>query len=76
MKSQTPEGPTCSILEACALVGVSRRTIYNWLSAGKLEYGRTAGGAVRILIESLWRDPKYQRPVNFNLRVLPEPEVI
>lgn len=44
-----------SIKHACQLAGVSRRTIYNWLNAGKLEYQRTAGGAVRILPASLFR---------------------
>jgi excisionase family DNA binding protein len=47
---------TISIMKACEMVGVSRRTIYNWLSAGKLEYVRTAGGSVRIFADSLWRD--------------------
>jgi predicted site-specific integrase-resolvase len=36
---------------------VSRRTIYNWLSSGKIEYVRTAGGSVRIFVDTLWRDP-------------------
>jgi excisionase family DNA binding protein len=45
-------------MKACELVGVSRRTIYNWLSAGKVEYVRTAGGSVRIFVDTLWRDPK------------------
>jgi excisionase family DNA binding protein len=48
---------TLSILQACAHVGVSRRTIYNWINSGKVEYVRTAGGAVRIFADSLWRDP-------------------
>ena len=51
------ERKTISIMKACELVGVSRRTIYNWLSAGKIEYVRTAGGSVRIFVDSLWRDP-------------------
>ena len=34
---------------------MSRRTIYNWMSAGKVQYVRTAGGAVRIYEDSLWR---------------------
>ena len=50
------ERKTISIMKACELVGVSRRTIYNWLSAGKVEYVRTAGGSVRIFVDSLWRD--------------------
>jgi excisionase family DNA binding protein len=52
----TGERRTISIMKACAVVGVSRRTIYNWLSAGKIEYVRTAGGSVRIFVDSLWRD--------------------
>jgi len=44
-------------MKACELVGVSRRTIYNWLSSGKIEYVRTAGGSVRIFADTLWRDP-------------------
>lgn len=48
---------TVSIMKACELVGVSRRTIYNWLAAGKLEHVRTAGGSVRIFVEGLYRDP-------------------
>jgi excisionase family DNA binding protein len=46
-----------SIAQACTSVGVSRRTIYNWMSAGKVQYVRTAGGAVRIFEDSLWRRP-------------------
>ena len=41
--------------EACGQVGVSRRTIYNWMASGKVEYVRTAGGAVRIFSDTLWR---------------------
>lgn len=47
---------TLSIMKACEAVGVSRRTIYNWISAGKVEYVRTAGGSIRIFTDSLWRD--------------------
>jgi excisionase family DNA binding protein len=51
------ERKTISIMKACELVGVSRRTIYNWLSSGKIEYVRTAGGSVRIFVDTLWRTP-------------------
>ena len=44
-------------MKACEVVGVSRRTIYNWISAGKVEYVRTAGGSIRIFADSLWRSP-------------------
>ena len=53
------ERKTISIMKACELVGVSRRTIYNWLSSGKIEYVRTAGGSVRIFVDTLWRDPHH-----------------
>jgi excisionase family DNA binding protein len=47
---------TLSIMKACEVVGVSRRTIYNWIQAGKVEYVRTAGGSIRIFADTLWRD--------------------
>jgi excisionase family DNA binding protein len=55
---------TLSIMKACEVVGVSRRTIYNWISAGKVEYVRTAGGSIRIFADTLWRDAAGpQRPM-------------
>jgi excisionase family DNA binding protein len=51
------ERQTVSIMKACEMVGVSRRTIYNWIAAGKVEYVRTAGGSIRIFQDSLWRQP-------------------
>ena len=56
---------TLSIMKACEAVGVSRRTIYNWIAAGKVEYVRTAGGSIRIFADTLWRDAS-ERPVNAN----------
>jgi excisionase family DNA binding protein len=49
---------TVSIPRACELVGVSRRTIYNWIASGKIQYVRTAGGSVRIFADTLWREPE------------------
>jgi excisionase family DNA binding protein len=64
IRGQLPETPmmmierkTISIMKACELVGVSRRTIYNWIASGKIEYVRTAGGSVRIFVDTLWREP-------------------
>jgi excisionase family DNA binding protein len=54
---------TISIAQACEQVGVSRRTIYNWITAGKVEYVRTAGGSIRIFADSLWRRPEESRRV-------------
>jgi excisionase family DNA binding protein len=48
---------TLSIRKACEVVGVTRCTIYNWITAGKIEYVRTAGGAIRIFSDTLWRPP-------------------
>jgi excisionase family DNA binding protein len=53
---------TLSIMKACEVVGVSRRTIYNWIAAGKVEYVRTAGGSIRIFADTLWRDPSASCP--------------
>lgn len=44
-----------SINDAARLASVSRRTIYQWLNSGHLEYVRTVGGAVRIYTDSLFR---------------------
>jgi len=52
----TVDRKTVSIPRACELVGVSRRTIYNWMAGQKVEYVRTAGGSVRIFVDTLWRD--------------------
>jgi excisionase family DNA binding protein len=53
---------TVSIAHAGELVGVSRRTIYNWISGGKVQYVRTAGGAIRIFEDTLWRQPEETEP--------------
>ncbi len=50
---------TISIRKACDLVAVSRRTIYNWMASGKVEYVRTAGGSVRIFVDTLWQMPRW-----------------
>lgn len=48
---------TVSIPKACEVAQVSRRTIYYWIAAGKLEYMRTAGGSIRIYVDTLFREP-------------------
>lgn len=47
-----------TIPQACELLHVHRRTIYNWLAKGKLTTRRTAGGTLRILKSSLWTEPE------------------
>jgi excisionase family DNA binding protein len=58
MEMMLLERKTVSIPRACELVGVSRRTIYNWIAGGKVQYVRTAGGSVRIFADTLWREPE------------------
>ena len=53
IEAMTTERKTVSIMKACALVDVSRRTIYNWIASGKVEYVRTAGGSIRIFVDTL-----------------------
>ena len=45
-----------SITHASQLADVTRRTIYHWIEDGKVEYVRTAGGSIRIFVDTLWRD--------------------
>jgi len=65
------ERKAISIMKACELVGVSRRTIYNWITAGKVEYVRTAGGSIRIFVDSLWRDAHVDAPTVTQLYTTP-----
>ena len=57
--AMTADRKTISINRACELVGVSRRTIYNWIASGKVQYVRTAGGSVRIFVDTLWQPPNH-----------------
>jgi excisionase family DNA binding protein len=43
------------------LTGMSRRTIYNWIAAGKVTYVRTTSGLIRIHVDTLWRDADMSR---------------
>jgi excisionase family DNA binding protein len=56
------ERRTISIAQACDLAGVSRRTIYNWITAGKIESVKTSRGLRRIVADTLWRDGDIQEP--------------
>lgn len=55
---EQPHRETFRIDQACTVVGVSRRTMYNWIKAGKVETVRTAGGSQRVYVDTLWRTPK------------------
>lgn len=47
--------PTLTVVQAMAVMQVSRRTIDNWMAKGKVEVKRTAGNCPRIVTSSLWR---------------------
>lgn len=42
-----------TIMQACRIAGVKRRTIYNWMKRGWIEYARTPSGSVRIYADQL-----------------------
>ncbi len=46
-------GRSVSLDQACELLQVSRRTVYNWIREGRLQTIRTLGGSQRVLIESV-----------------------
>jgi excisionase family DNA binding protein len=48
-------GRSVSLDHAAQRLGVSRRTIYNWIRDGRLETIRTIGGSQRVLVESMDR---------------------
>lgn len=46
---------TISAEQACRLAEVSRHTLFNWIAAGRVEYVRTASGAIRIYVDTLYK---------------------
>jgi len=46
-------GRSVSLDQACQVLQVSRRTVYNWIRDGRLQTIRTIGGSQRVLVESL-----------------------
>ena len=45
-------GRSVSLDHAAELLGVSRRTIYNWIREGRLQTIRTLGGSQRVVLDS------------------------
>ena len=46
-------GRSVSLEQACLMLQISRRTVYNWIREGRLQTIRTLGGSQRVLLESL-----------------------
>lgn len=51
------ERPKVNTVQAAAIARVSRRTIYNWVQWGWVEYAHTPSGGVRIYVDTLLRKP-------------------
>jgi predicted site-specific integrase-resolvase len=50
-------------VQAAAIAGISRRTLYLWVQLGRVEVTRTASGQLRIFADTLFqRDPRGRRP--------------
>lgn len=61
MSSATTTTRWISPSAAAAVAGVSRRTIYNWLKAGRLNWRRRVSGLIAIDEASLWAEYQGQR---------------
>ncbi len=58
-------GRSVSLEQACQILQVSRRTVYNWIRDGRLQTIRTIGGSQRVLLESMRQAAAApMRPVN------------
>ncbi len=51
----TDHARLATIAEAARIMGVSKRTIYLWIQAGKVESRRTASGQQRVVVGQLMR---------------------
>ena len=46
-------------VQAAAIAGIARRTLYLWVQLGRVEVTRTASGQLRIFADTLFqRDPR------------------
>ena len=69
--ADTKERPTLCIKDACALAGVSRRTLYNWMDVNKVQFIRTAGGSRRVFADTLFRAGNVRPYVKTSLKDQP-----
>lgn len=47
--------PTVSVQTACRIAAVTRGTLLNWMAEGRVEFVRTATGALRIFVDTLYK---------------------
>lgn len=53
------ERDTLTVPQVCDRIGVSRRTVYNWMNLGKIEYCRSASGMRRVFIDTLFKEDRH-----------------
>jgi len=46
-----------SVRQVCQVCAVSRRTVYNWMEAGKVEYVILPSGCRRVYADTLLKAP-------------------
>ncbi len=42
-----------SVIQTARVMGVSRRTVYNWIKTRKIHWFRAPSGRIRVLVDSL-----------------------
>lgn len=50
--------PSKNTVTSADIAGVSVRTIYRWVKSNRVEWVRTAGGHLRVYVDTLLRVPK------------------
>jgi excisionase family DNA binding protein len=49
------------IFKACELAGVSQSTMFEWIAAGRVEFVRSRGGSMLIVVDTLSRASNRRR---------------
>lgn len=60
-------GRSMSLDQACEILQVSRRTVYNWIREGRLRTIRTIGGSQRVLVDSVRQVAGRARSLNASI---------
>jgi excisionase family DNA binding protein len=60
-------GRSVSLDQACQILQVSRRTVYNWIREGRLQTIRTLGGSQRVLVASVRHEAGHIRALSVGL---------
>jgi excisionase family DNA binding protein len=55
LREPPPNVELWTIAKACERLSVCRRTIYNWIASGKVDYVRTPRGPIRLVSSSCFQ---------------------